>query len=138
MEPEPTQQRDSFEAPSSASSPSPIRLSLTDEDTTSLATEVECLQASSIICKIIGSRPSQGERRDLLQSSLLAEVGKLVDIQTLGHSFYQVELETPEAATRIIDLSPIAMQVARACVCPRVHGFDPVAEVSSAFIPREV
>ena len=48
-----------------------------------------------------------------------------------------MELETPKAATRILALSPIAVRAAKAYICPWVHGFDLVAEASSAFIPRE-
>ncbi|KAH6554858.1 hypothetical protein KP509_1Z301300 [Ceratopteris richardii] len=60
---EPTPQRDSCEAPSPDSTPSPIRLSLTDEGRGSLAFEVERLQASLVICKIIGLYPGCGELR---------------------------------------------------------------------------
>ena len=47
-----------------------------------------------MIGKIVGSRPSRGEFRDLLQSRLLAEVGKITDVQVLGRGFYQVEFES--------------------------------------------
>ena len=48
-----------------------------------------------------------------------------------------MELETPEAAARIIELSLIAVRAARAYVRPWVHDFDPVAKVASTFISRK-
>ena len=85
--PEPSQ-RDSQEDPSPASAGDSIQLSLTDEERAGLIAEVDRLQRCSIIGKIIGSRPSRGELRDQLQGALLAEVGKIKDIQILGRSFY--------------------------------------------------
>ena len=90
-----------------------------------LAAEIDRLQRFSVIGKVIGSRPSRGELRDLLQSRLLAEVGKIADVQLLGRGFYQVEFETQESAARIIELSPLALRAARAHFRPWVHGFDP-------------
>ena len=84
-------QRDSGEAPSTNSPASPIRLSLTDEERVGLAAEVDRLQLHSVIGKVVASRPSRGDFSDLLQSRLLAEVGKIVDIQILG----------PDACTRL-------------------------------------
>ena len=131
-------QRDSDAAPSPTPEASPIRLSLTDEERAGLAAEIDRLQRFSVIGKVIGSRPSRGELRDLLQSRLLAEVGKIADVQLLGRGFYQVEFETEESAARIIELSPLALRAARAHFRPWIHGFDPAAaDSSSSFIPKE-
>ena len=130
-------QRDSSEAPSPAPDASPIRLSLSDEERAGLRSEVERLEQFSVIGKIIGSRPSRGELRDLLQSRLLAEVGKITDVQLLGRGYYQVEFVSQEAAARVIQMSPLALRSSRAHFRQWVHGFDPSAESSSSFIPRE-
>lgn len=130
-------QRDSPEAPSPAPEASSIRLSLTDEERAGLRSEVERLEQFSVIGKIIGSRPSRGELRDLLQSRLLAEVGKIIDIQLLGRGFYQVEFESQEAAARVIQMSPLALRSSRAHFRQWTHGFDPTDQGSSSFVPQE-
>ena len=132
--PEPPQ-RDSFEAPSPTHSGAAIRLSLSDEVRAGLSAEVSRLEQVSVIGKLVGGRPSRGELRDLLQSRLLAEVGKIVDIQILGRGFYQVEFETGEAATRVVSLSPLALGSARVHFRAWAHDFDPASDAASSFIP---
>ena len=129
-------QRDSDAIPSPAPEAPPIRLSLTDEERAGLAAEIDRLQRFSVIGKVIGSRPSRGELRDLLQSRLLAEVGKIADVQLLGRGFYQVEFEAQKAAAHVLELSPLALRATQAHFRPWVHGFDPTAHSSSSFIPR--
>ena len=58
-------QRDSDEAPSTAPPPAALRLSLSAEEKASLVAEIDRLQATSVMCKIAGFRPSRGEMRDL-------------------------------------------------------------------------
>ena len=60
-----------------------------------------------MICKVVVFQPSRGEMRDLLQARLLADVGKIDDVQALGWSFYQIEFETPAMAARVLQLSPL-------------------------------
>ena len=79
-EPSILHQRDSDASPSPAPEGSPIRLSLTNEERAGLAAEIDRLQRFSVIGKVVGSRPSRGELRALLQSRLLAEVGKITDV----------------------------------------------------------
>ena len=122
-------QRDSNEAPSSAPPPAALRLSLSAEEKASLLAEIDRLQATSVICKVAGFRPSRGEMRDLLQARLLADVGKIVDVQTLGRSFYQIEFEAPDMAARVLQLSPLTLRAGRAYFRPWRHGFDPTTEV---------
>ena len=59
-------QRDSTKAPLPANTVEPVQLSLSDEERAGLAAEVERLQLVSVIGKVVGSRPSRGELRDLL------------------------------------------------------------------------
>ena len=122
-------QRDSNEAPSTAPPPAALRLSLSAEEKASLLAEIDRLQATSVICKVAGFRPSRGEMRDLLQARLLADVGKIVDVQTLGRSFYQIEFEAPDMAARVLQLSPLTLRAGRAYFRPWRHGFDPTTEV---------
>ena len=82
--------------------------------------------------------PSRGdELRDLLQSRLLSEVGKITDVQLLGRGFYQVEFESQEAAARVLQMSPLALRSSRAHFRQWVHGFDPTDQVASSFVPLE-
>ena len=122
-------QRDSNEAPSPAPPPAALRLSLSAEEKASLLAEIDRLQATSVICKVAGFRPSRGEMRDLLQARLLADVGKIVDVQTLGRSFYQIEFEASDMAARVLQLSPLTLRAGRAYFRPWRHGFDPTTEV---------
>lgn len=62
------------------------------------------LKPPSVVYKVAGIRPSRGEMRDLLQAQLLTNVGKIVDVQTLGRSFYQIDFETPDMFTRVLQL----------------------------------
>lgn len=50
--------------------------------------EVSRLQLCSFIDNVARSRSTMGEFCDLLQGWLLAEVGKIKDVQILGHGFY--------------------------------------------------
>ena len=124
-------QRDSDEAPSSATTAEPVQLSLSDEERAGLVAEVERLQVFSVIGKVVGSRPSRGELRDLLQEKLLAEVGKIRDVQILGRGFYQVEFEEQESATKAIGMSPLLVRGARVHLRSWFHGFDPATDRGS-------
>ena len=62
-----------------------------------------------MVYKVAGLWPSCGEMHDLLQARLLADVGKIVDVQTLEWSFYQIEFESPDMAARVLQLSPLRL-----------------------------
>ena len=111
-----------------------LRLSFSDEESTTISAEIERLQALSLVCKVTSSRPNRGELRDLLQGQLLAEIGKIVDIQPLGRGYYQVEFLTLEMATKVRERSPLAIQNSLIHFYPWRHGFstaaDPLAAVA--------
>lgn len=69
-------------------------LSFMDEESAPFMAEIYLLQAFSLVCKIAGSKPSRGELHDMLQGQLLADIGKMVDILTLGMGYYQIEFVT--------------------------------------------
>lgn len=75
-----------------------IKLSLSAERESELSPRDRCLDysvhARLVVCNVAGIQPSRGEMRDLLQVELLTEVGKMIDVQTLGHNFYQIEFKT--------------------------------------------
>ena len=84
---------------------------------------------------MVGSRPSQGELQDLLRGKLLAEVGKISDVQILGRGFYQIEFEEQESAIKVVGMSPLLVRGASVHFRSWFHGFDPATETASAFVP---
>ncbi|MCO5572365.1 hypothetical protein L7F22_026118 [Adiantum nelumboides] len=120
-------QRDSDAAPSPDPEVFSVRLLLTPEEEASLSAEIERLQAVSVVCRFVGTRPSRGELRDLLQARLLADVGKILDVQFLGRGHYQIEFESPQSVAQVLAMSPLDIRGARAFFCPWSHGFDPAA-----------
>ena len=91
---------------------------------------MERLQVVSTVCRIVGTRPSRGNVRDVLQARLLADVGRITDVQILGRGFYQVEFADVKSVATVFAMSPLAIQGAWAFLMPWYHGFDPVAEAS--------
>ena len=132
-------QRDSSAAPSPAFEVTPLRLSLTPQEEASFTAEVERLQVVSAICRIVGTRPSRGNVRDILQARLLADVGRITVVQILGHGFYQVEFADAQSVATVLAMSPLAIQGACAFFMPWYHGFDPATEASKErLIPMTV
>ena len=117
---------------STAPADTPLRLSLSTEEEAKLRHEVTRLQATSVVCKLVGSRPSRGGLRDLLQGYLLADAGKIIDIQPLGRNYYQVEFETAEMAAHVLTRSPLSLPSARAHFCAWHHAIDIAADPLAA------
>lgn len=54
----------------------------------------------------------------------------MVDVQTLGCSFYHIKLETSHMAVRVLELlSTLAVRAYRAYFQPYHDGFDPMMEM---------
>ena len=96
-----------------------------------LKREVCLLHSYSIVCRIIGLRPNGGDLRDLLQAAFQHRIGKIVDVQFLGHAFYHVELDTDESVVVMLNANMINIQNAIACFMPWKPSFDPVEMLNS-------
>lgn len=87
----------------------PIRLSFSNDESVCFTIEIDRLQATSVVCKVAGNQPNRGEIRDLIQGN----ASKVVDAQTLGRGYYQLEFETLYMASRILAWNPLALRAAR-------------------------
>ena len=96
-----------------------------------LKREVSRLHSYSIVCRIIGLRPNRGDLRDLLQAAFQHRIGKIVDVQFLGHAFYHLELDTAESVVVMLNANMINIRNAIACFMPWKPGFDPVEMLNS-------
>ena len=103
----------------------------TPEEEEILKREVSRLHSYSIVCRIIGLRPNRGDLRDLLQAAFQHRIGKIVDVQFLGHAFYHLELDTAESVVVMLNANTINIRNAIACFMPWKPGFDPVEMLNS-------
>ncbi len=125
-----TQQRSSTAAASSSTEGIGLTIAFTQEENLQFNEEVNRLSLHSVICRVLGSRPSRGELRDLLQGTLQAEIGKVCEVHFMGRGFYHVELETPESVSKVLAMSPLDLRGARAVMYSWEPGFDPSGKMS--------
>ena len=83
------------------------------------------------MCRVIGLRPNRGDLRDLLQAAFQHRIGKIVDVQFLGHAFYHLELDIAESVVVMLNANVINIRNAIACFVPWKLGFDPVEMLNS-------
>ena len=118
---------------SSASALNPISvegtldISLALEDEVIVMQEVIRLQAVSIVVNILGSRPSKGDLRHLLQVAIQSDLDKIIDIQILGRGCYQLEFENGESVFRLLSLGSADLKGALAVFYPWRHRFNTLA-----------
>ena len=114
---------------SSASALNPISvegtldISLALEDEVIVMQELIRLQAVSIVVHILGSRPSKGDLRYLLQASIQSDLDKVIDIQILGRGCYQLEFENGESVSRLLSLGSADLKGALAAWRHGFHTF---------------
>ena len=125
------QQGNSDAAPPTSSSRSAVTVVFTPEEEAMLKTEVSRLHSYSIVCRVIGLRPNRGDLRDLLQAAFQHHIGKIIDVQFLGHGFYHLELDTAESILIMLKANMINIRNAIACFMPWQPAFDPVQMLSS-------
>ena len=89
--------------------------------------EVIRLQTVSIVVHILGSQPSKGDLRHLLQAAIQSDLDKIIDIQTLGRGCYQLEFENGESVSRLLLLGTADLKGALAVFYPWRHGFNTLA-----------
>ena len=49
------------------------------------------------MCGVIGLSPNVGDLNNVLQVAFQHHIGKIIDVQIMGHAFYQLELDTIES-----------------------------------------
>ena len=81
------QQKDSAAAPSPSPGGKPLTISFTVDEFRYLETEIDRLSQQAIICRMLGSKPSRGEMKDLLYEKMLLEGSSINDIQFMGKGF---------------------------------------------------
>ena len=89
--------------------------------------EVIRLQTVSIVVHILGSQPSKGDLRHLVQAAIQSDLDKIIDIQTLGRGCYQLEFENGESVSRLLLLGTADLKGALAVFYPWRHGFNTLA-----------
>ena len=124
-------QGNSHAAPPTTPPRSAFTVVFTPEEEEILKREVSRLHSYSIVCRIIGLRPNRGDLRDLLQAAFQHRIGKIVDVQFLGHAFYHLELDTAESVVVMLNANTINIRNAIACFMPWKPGFDPVEMLNS-------
>ena len=117
-------QRDSAAAPSSTPGKTTLVIHFTPEELRRLEAEVGHLRQFSIICRIIGSRPSRGELRDLIYGRLQLEAETIKSIQFLGKGFYHIEFMQASTVQMILGMNPLDLRGAKAFFSPWQHGFN--------------
>ena len=111
-------------APSSMSGTTTLSILFTPEELQQLEIDVRHLTEFSVICRILGSRPSRGELTDLLYGSLQVEADKIQDIQLLGKGFYLIEFEHSSSVQRLLGMNPLDLRGAKAFFSPWHSGFN--------------
>ena len=103
----------------------------TSEEEEILKMEVSRLHSYSIVCRIIGLSPNRGDLRDLLQAAFQHRIGKIVNVQFLGHAFDHLGLDTVESVVVMLNANMINIWNTIACFVPWKPGFDPVVMLNS-------
>ena len=83
-----TPMRDSYETSSASNSKNQVELPLTKDIQATLCIEVGRLQTIVVTCKVLGKRMTRGEMWDLIQESLMIQIGWINDVQFLRRGFY--------------------------------------------------
>ena len=124
-------QGNSDAAPPTSPPRSAFTVVFTPEEEALLKREVSRLHSYSIVCRVIGLRPNRGDLRDLLQAAFQHRIGKIIDVQFLGHAFYHLELDTAESVVVMLNANVINIRNAIACFVPWKPGFDPIEMLNS-------
>ena len=117
-------QRDSSEAPSNLFEDCPLLVNWSQEEEATIAREVCRIKETTVICRILGARPSRGELRHLIQARLTDEIDNIISIQILGKGFYHLEMENTSSVTRLLASNPLDLNGSRAFFSPWKHGFS--------------
>ena len=80
--------RESSEAPSASNRENQVKLLLMKDIQATLHIEVGRLQTIVVTCKVLGKRMTRGEMWDLIQESLMIQIGWINDVQFLRRGFY--------------------------------------------------
>ena len=116
--------KDSAEAPSPSPGGEPLTISFTTDELRYLESEIERLTQHEIICRVVGSRTSRSDLKDMLYGKLMLEASTITDIQLLGKGLYLIEFEKMETARNLLTMNPLELRNARAFFSPWKHGFN--------------
>ncbi len=119
-----TAQGDSEAAPPSTSGTTPLAIQFTPDELQQLDAEVQHLSQCSVICRVIGSRPSRGELRDLLYGKMQQGAEVIQDVQFLGRGFYHIEFVDASTVQGILGMNPLDLRGAKAFFSPWHSGFN--------------
>ena len=81
-----------------------ISLSLSDNEKTLVLTEVQRLEAVSLVANMEGLRPNRPELRRMLYAIFPEEVNNVVDIQFMGKGCYHLVFSDHLSVGRCVDI----------------------------------
>ena len=70
-----------------------VELRLSEQDRIQILREIQLLERSTIIARVLGICPSRAYLHLLLQVVLKQDFDNIVDVQMLGRNYYQLEFE---------------------------------------------
>ena len=87
-----------------------VSLSLSDNEKTLVLTEVQRLEAVSLVAHMEGLRPNRPELRRMLYAIFPEEVNNVVDIQFMGKGCYHLEFSDHSSVGRLLEIKHTSLE----------------------------
>ena len=101
-----------------------VQLALEDELV--VLNEVKRLEQGSVVAQVLGKRLSRGDIRHLLLAALKEKLDKIIDIQLMCRSCYQLEFEDHSSIHNLHSIHFVDISGAWVLFFPWTHGFDTI------------
>ena len=87
-----------------------VSLSLSDNEKTLVLTEVQRLEAVSLVAHMEGLRPNRPELRRMLYAIFPEEVNNVVDIQFMGKGCYHLEFSDHLSVDQLLEIKHTSLE----------------------------